>query len=90
MKFVELTAGLVKCRKLIWNGRSRKAPETPPIEVKKDGSVRLKSACRHVKLGGARAGAWQITVGFHDGNAASRCSSTMASFAAKKQSLVAK
>jgi hypothetical protein len=35
-KFVELTAGLVKCRKLIWNGRRRKAPDTPPIDVKKE------------------------------------------------------
>jgi len=33
---VELTAGLVKWRTLIWNGSSRKAPETPAIEVKKE------------------------------------------------------
>jgi hypothetical protein len=35
-KFVELTAGVVKPRTLIWNGRRRNAPETPPIEVKVD------------------------------------------------------
>jgi hypothetical protein len=35
-KFVELTEGLVKLRKLIWKGRRRNAPETPPIEVKKE------------------------------------------------------
>jgi hypothetical protein len=34
--FVELTEGEVKFRKLIWNGRSKKAPETPPIDVKKE------------------------------------------------------
>jgi PAS domain S-box-containing protein len=28
------TAGLVKLRKLTWKGSSRKAPETPPMEVK--------------------------------------------------------
>jgi hypothetical protein len=35
-KFVALTEGLVKLRKLIWNGSKRKAPETPPIDVKND------------------------------------------------------
>jgi hypothetical protein len=33
---VALTEGLVYPRKDIWNGRSRKAPETPPMEVKKE------------------------------------------------------
>src|SRR3990172_4292693 len=33
-KFVELTAGLVKPRTLIWNGRRMKAPDTPAMEVK--------------------------------------------------------
>ena len=33
-KFVELTAGLVKPRTLIWKGRRMKAPDTPAIEVK--------------------------------------------------------
>jgi hypothetical protein len=33
---VALTAGLVKPRTLTWNGKRRKAPETPPIEVKKE------------------------------------------------------
>ena len=34
--FVELTEGEVKFKKLIWNGRSKKAPETPPMDVKKE------------------------------------------------------
>jgi hypothetical protein len=33
---VALTEGLVKRRTLIWNGNNRNAPETPPIEVKKE------------------------------------------------------
>jgi hypothetical protein len=33
---VALTAGLLKPRKLTWNGKIRKAPDTPPIEVKKE------------------------------------------------------
>ncbi|MFZ3123289.1 MAG: hypothetical protein WA104_08050 [Thermodesulfovibrionales bacterium] len=35
-KLVALTEGLVYLRTLIWKGRSRKAPETPLIDVKKD------------------------------------------------------
>jgi hypothetical protein len=35
-KLVALTEGLVKLRKLIWNGKRRKAPEIPPMDVKKD------------------------------------------------------
>jgi hypothetical protein len=35
-KFVGLTAGLVKLRMLTWKGRSKKAPDTPPMEVKVD------------------------------------------------------
>jgi hypothetical protein len=33
---VELTEGLVKPSTLTWNGSRRKAPETPPIDVKKE------------------------------------------------------
>jgi len=33
---VALTAGLLKPRKLTWKGKIRKAPDTPPIEVKKE------------------------------------------------------
>ncbi|KUG28822.1 hypothetical protein ASZ90_001295 [hydrocarbon metagenome] len=33
---VELTDGLVKPRKDIWNGNSRKAPDTPAMEVKNE------------------------------------------------------
>jgi hypothetical protein len=33
---VAFTDGLVKLRTLIWNGSRRKAPETPPMEVKKE------------------------------------------------------
>jgi len=36
IKLVGLTAGLVKPSTLIWKGRSKKAPDTPPIEVKND------------------------------------------------------
>jgi hypothetical protein len=36
IRLVGLTAGLTKPSTLIWKGRSRKAPETPPMEVKKD------------------------------------------------------
>jgi hypothetical protein len=60
------------------------------IKVKKNGSVKLKSVSKKVKLGAASAGAYQITVGFHGGNAANSCSSTMASFGVQKKSLVAK
>jgi len=35
-RLVGLTAGLVKLRMLTWKGSSRKAPETPPMEVKVD------------------------------------------------------
>jgi hypothetical protein len=35
-KLVALTEGLVKFKTLIWNGSKRKAPETPPMDVKKD------------------------------------------------------
>ena len=35
-RFVELTDGLVKPRILTWNGKSRNAPETPPIDVKNE------------------------------------------------------
>src|SRR5574341_887547 len=35
-KFVELTAGLVKPRTLIWNGSRMNAPDTPAREVKAD------------------------------------------------------
>ena len=35
-KLVALTEGEVNWRKLIWKGRRRKAPETPPMEVKKE------------------------------------------------------
>jgi hypothetical protein len=59
------------------------------IRVKKDGSVRLITVSKHVKLSNAKAGAWQITVGFHGGSASNRCSSTMASFGAKKNALLA-
>jgi hypothetical protein len=31
---VELTAGLVNPRTLIWKGRRRNAPDTPPMDVK--------------------------------------------------------
>jgi hypothetical protein len=34
--FVALTAGLVKPSTLTWKGKSRKAPDTPPIEVKRE------------------------------------------------------
>jgi hypothetical protein len=34
--FVALTDGAVYPRKDIWKGRRRKAPETPPIDVRKD------------------------------------------------------
>jgi hypothetical protein len=30
------TAGLLKPRTLTWKGRRRKAPDTPPMEVKKE------------------------------------------------------
>jgi hypothetical protein len=33
---VALTEGAVYPRNDIWNGRRRKAPDTPPIEVKKE------------------------------------------------------
>jgi hypothetical protein len=33
---VALTAGLVKPRTLIWKGRSKTAPDNPPIEVKRE------------------------------------------------------
>jgi hypothetical protein len=33
---VALTEGLVKLKTLIWNGNKRNAPDTPPMEVKKD------------------------------------------------------
>jgi len=33
---VGLTAGLAKPSTLTWNGRSKKAPETPPMEVKEE------------------------------------------------------
>jgi hypothetical protein len=33
---VALTDGAVYPRKLTWNGNKRNAPDTPPIEVKKD------------------------------------------------------
>ncbi len=33
---VALTAGVLKPRKLTWKGKIRKAPDTPPIEVKKE------------------------------------------------------
>jgi hypothetical protein len=33
---VELTDGEVYPRNDIWNGSSKKAPETPPVEVKKE------------------------------------------------------
>jgi hypothetical protein len=59
------------------------------IRVKKDGSVRLITVSKHVKLNNAKAGAWQITMGFHGDNAPNRCSSTMASFGAKKKALIA-
>jgi hypothetical protein len=36
IRLVGLTAGLAKPSTLTWKGRSRKAPETPPIEVKND------------------------------------------------------
>src|SRR5574341_292194 len=35
-KLVELTAGLVKPRTLIWNGSRMNAPDTPASEVKAD------------------------------------------------------
>jgi hypothetical protein len=35
-KFVALTDGVVKCRTLIWKGRSRNAPDNPPIDAKND------------------------------------------------------
>ena len=35
-RLVGLTAGPVNPRKLIWKGSSRNAPETPPIDVKKE------------------------------------------------------
>src|SRR4030043_2363189 len=35
-KLVALTDGLVKLRKLIWNGSKRNAPDTPPMDVKKE------------------------------------------------------
>jgi hypothetical protein len=59
------------------------------IRVKKDGSVRLITVSKHVKLSNAKAGAWQITMGFRGGDAPSRCSSTMASFGVKKKALIA-
>src|SRR5512147_892714 len=34
--FVALTAGAVKPRTLIWKGRRRKAPDTPPVDVKSE------------------------------------------------------
>jgi hypothetical protein len=33
---VALAAGLLKPRKLTWKGKIRKAPDIPPIEVKKE------------------------------------------------------
>jgi len=33
---VELTEGLVNPRILTWKGNKRKAPDTPPMEVKKE------------------------------------------------------
>jgi len=33
---VGLTEGLVNPKMLTWKGRSKKAPDTPPMEVKKD------------------------------------------------------
>jgi hypothetical protein len=45
-RFVELTAGLVNPSTLIWKGRRRKAPEMPPMEVKKE---RLKETTRGIK-----------------------------------------
>jgi hypothetical protein len=35
-RLVGVTAGLVKPRKLIWKGKMRKAPDMPPMEVKKE------------------------------------------------------
>ena len=35
-KFVALTAGVTKPRKLIWKGGSRKAPEAPHIDVRNE------------------------------------------------------
>jgi hypothetical protein len=36
---VALTEGLVKFKTLIWNGNKRKAPEIPPMDVKKDTTI---------------------------------------------------
>jgi hypothetical protein len=35
-RFVGVTAGLVKPSTLTWKGRIRKAPDIPPMEVKKE------------------------------------------------------
>ena len=61
------------------------------IKVARNGSVRLKRVSPRLKLSNAKAGALQITVGFHDAanDATSRCPATMASFRnAKRNSLV--
>jgi Dickkopf N-terminal cysteine-rich region len=85
-------------RGFTYSGRKNPAPSAQGIrglrlKMKKDGSVRFSAVGRRVNLSNAKAGAVQITVGFHDAanDATSRCSATTASFRdAKRKSIVAK
>jgi hypothetical protein len=45
-RLVGETAGLVKPRTLTWNGNSRKAPDTPPIDVKNDTTKATRGGTR--------------------------------------------
>jgi hypothetical protein len=79
-------------------GRKNPAPSAQGIHdmritMRRNGSVRFSTVGRRVNLSNAKAGALQITVGFHNAanEATNRCSVTTASFRdAKRKSLVAK
>ena len=45
-RLVEETAGEVNPRKLTWKGRSRKAPDTPPMLVKKETAMATRGGQR--------------------------------------------
>jgi len=89
---------MIQHRSFKYWGRKHGAPSAQGIgdmriRVRRNGSVRLRTISPRVQLSNAKAGALQITVGFHDAanDAGSRCSVTTASFrAAKRNSLVAK
>jgi hypothetical protein len=45
-RLVGLTAGLVKLSTLTWKGRSKKAPDTPPMEVEVDTNTATRGGMR--------------------------------------------